>query len=84
MCHFGQLHTIGKAYMSQHWMRDCHVPRIILHGIIVHMVGIHDEFIYDVLLYMVHPTESHDTSKLNFLFLYKKIKTKHLEFYWGY
>ena len=36
------------------------------------MVGIHDEFIYDVLLDMVHPTESHDTSKLNFLFLYNK------------
>ena len=28
----------------------------------------------DGLLDMVHPTESHDTSKLNFLFLYNKTK----------
>ena len=31
------------------------------------MAEIHDE--NDGLLDMVHPTESHDTSKLNFLFL---------------
>ena len=43
------------------------------------MAEIHDEFICG-LLNMVHPTESHDTSKLNFLFLYNKIKTKHLEY----
>ena len=45
------------------------------------MAEIHDE--NDGLLDMVHPTESHDTSKLNFLFLstkYNKIKTKHLEY----
>ena len=43
------------------------------------MAEIHDEFIYG-LLNMVHPMESHDTSKLNFLFLYNKTKqnkTKH-------
>ena len=45
------------------------------------MVGIHDE--NDGLLDMVPPTESHDASKLNFIFLitkYNKIKTKHLEY----
>ena len=34
------------------------------------MAEIHDE--NDRLLDMVHPTESHDTSKLNFLFLSTK------------
>ena len=45
------------------------------------MAEIHDE--NDGLLDMVPPTESHDTSKLNFLFLstkYNKTKTKHLEY----
>ena len=36
------------------------------------MAEIHDEI--DGLLDMVPPTESHDTSKLNFLFLYNKTK----------